>query len=429
MLLVALSAIRHHRKQCKAPIQSHSSVDASSEFTAQSLNQATETPASTESRNSSESLELPYNAPAPRPDPVCGSADGARLQASSPLMQNSLVAPPAGQRRSRTTLPNANHSTNVQSTNVNADVNDALHIITDSPEVEESPEDCPGFPQNRHFYRSLPPIPSSPPNFSPLLEALLENQRRRQQRPTSSSPSSHNLSVVSEHIYEEPVYGSSVATGSIGPAWNAVPMHSNQFLPFHLPPPPTSEPFTFRSGSHGVLQGGIPSARHPQPFAPNHCDMEPSNIVCVTAFPVGRSSRSSVKPNPIEFCQPRNTGRRAPPAQAGISPSRYFQAGIPEVPDVPVQFNTMENSRLWDGLDQDSNPPPVMLPVTPSVRLACGASENENSIHLGEADWNTSNGFHSRMNSTESSGNRSSSPLVPSDIGPYLDSLPSGTSV
>lgn len=242
-------------------------------------------------------------------------------------------------------------------------------ILSDS--VQESTEVMQEFSRNKLIYRSLPPIPTAAANMSPLLEALLEHQRKRHHHPNNSPAGFLDLSIASEHIYEEPVFSESA-----------------------------DSPLSLTPASHSM---------HSRSVAPSHFQAVTQNSPRSVAF-------SNWMRDPLVD--------RCHQSPSGILPPS-FKSNIPEVPDVPISDQSSE-AGPWEQSAHEQFPSSSSLLLSPNllerVRDDFGLSQ------MREPEWNAMNSFQCSTNSGLN-GNRSVSSCVPGCAMLNLDNLPNGTSV
>lgn len=244
-----------------------------------------------------------------------------------------------------------------------------------SENVQDSAEATQEFSRNKLIYRSLPPIPTATANMSPLLEALLEHQRKRHHHSNNSAAGFLDLSIASEHIYEEPVFSES-----------------------------TESPLSLTLASRSMHNRSV-DRPHFQAATQN-------------------SPRSAVFSNWMR----ESLVDRCRQSPSGILPPS-FKSNIPEVPDVPISDQSSE-AVPWEQSAHERFPSSSSLLLSPN--LLEGQTQRVRDdfglLQVREPEWNAMNSFQCSTNSGLN-GNRSVSSCVPGCAMLNLDNLPNGTSV
>lgn len=246
-----------------------------------------------------------------------------------------------------------------------------------SENVQDPTEATREFSRNKLISRSLPPIPTATANMSPLLEALLEHQRKRHHHSNNSAAGFLDLSVASEHIYEEPVFSES-----------------------------TESPLSSTLASHSV---------HNRSADRLHFQAATQN-----------SPRSAVFSN---WMRESLVDRRRQSPSGILPPS--FKSNIPEVPDVPISDQSREAGPWEQSAHHERFPSSSSLLLSPNLLEGQTQRVRDDFGPLQVRDpeeWNAMNSFQCSTNSGLN-GNRSVSSCVPGCAMLNLDNLPNGTSV
>lgn len=295
-----------------------------------------------------------------------------------------------------------------------------INLLADVPDPTETMNE---FSRNKQIYRSLPPIPTTSANMPPLLEALLEHQRRRHRCPVNSLAGFLDLSLASEHIYEEPVF----STPADSPPLFDPSSHS---MRHQSVAPPSFQTVTQNSPRRSFVFSNrtcdsLVSRAHQS--ISDSFDQNTCNVSFVTTVPMTHAPSSSQASSVSSQYRHLDHNTRL---SMGENSAPIFRSNIPEVPDVPVSDHSGKPGGLWEQSAQEPFPSRSTLLLSPNLLEAQTqrVTDDFGPFQARESEWNTVEGFQRPTNSGLS-GNRAVPSFVPSSALLNLDSLPNGTSV